>query len=102
MTFFNTVNLEGDELEEAEQATETQEERVLGFFQIYRQRSWTPWEVHRLLYSGANVPITSVRRAIKNLTDEGKLVKTDEKRQGPYGKPSYTWKIKPEGQLRLF
>ena len=102
MSFYNTISLKGDELKEAEEKAETQEDKVLDFFQRHSRWHYTPWEVRRLVFAGSNVPITSVRRAINNLTDAGKLEKTDEKRVGPYGKPSYAWALKKEKkQMRL-
>ena len=54
----------------------------------------TPFDVETALYSNTMVPITSIRRAITNLTNDEKLVKTDNQKTGPYGKPSYCWKLK--------
>lgn len=102
MSFFNTIRLEGVALKEAQRATETQDERILRFFREFSRNAWTPWEVQRLVYSGSQTPITSIRRSINTLTEDGKLIKTGEKRQGPYGKPSYAWRLKPQGQMSLF
>lgn len=38
-------------------------------------------------------PITSVRRACTNLTNAGKLVKTDRKHQGEFGRNEYIWTL---------
>ena len=38
-------------------------------------------------------PITSIRRALSDLTSECKLTKTDNKKLGPYGKHEFTWKL---------
>jgi hypothetical protein len=42
------------------------------------------------------VPITSIRRALTNLTEQGLLVKTDLQRMGAKGKPEYIWKVKSQ------
>jgi hypothetical protein len=47
-----------------------------------------------------NTPITSIRRALTNLTTSNKLVKTDDQRDGPFGRPEYVYKL-ATGQLRL-
>ena len=39
-------------------------------------------------------PITSVRRAITNLTTAGELVKTNNTVTGMYGKPEHLWSLK--------
>ncbi len=41
-----------------------------------------------------DTPITSIRRAMTNLTNRGNLVKTDAQVTGAKGKPEYIWKIK--------
>ena len=38
-------------------------------------------------------PLTSIRRAIHDLTDKGLLFKTDRKRHGLYGRPEYIWSL---------
>lgn len=38
-------------------------------------------------------PITSIRRACTNLTKAGKLVKTDRKHVGEFGRSEYVWAI---------
>jgi hypothetical protein len=39
-------------------------------------------------------PITSVRRALTNLTNEDKIIKTDVKVVGLYGKKEHLWRLK--------
>lgn len=41
----------------------------------------------------AKWPITSIRRAITNLTNDGELVKHDRMRMGDYGKDNHTWSL---------
>ena len=38
-------------------------------------------------------PLTSVRRAITNLSSDGELVKTNDKVTGIYGKPEHLWRL---------
>ena len=40
-----------------------------------------------------NCPITSIRRAITNLTDAGKIIKTDQYVKGNYGKLEHLWEL---------
>jgi len=39
-------------------------------------------------------PLTSIRRAITDLTNRNRLVKTDKKVLGSAGRKTYTWKLK--------
>ena len=45
-------------------------------------------------------PITSIRRAMTNLTDDGMIVKTQETVKGVYGKNEHLWSL-PEKTLEL-
>ena len=55
-------------------------------------RWWSPSEI--LIYCMKHtVPLTSVRRAVTNLTNRGDLVKTDKQVKGPYGRPEYQWRL---------
>ena len=63
-------------------------------------RALTPFEVWAAVLP--DVPITSVRRAITCLTDDGKLEKVNRLKPERYGKPNYLWKLKrARGQLQL-
>jgi hypothetical protein len=78
-------------IEELNLHAETQEEKILEFFKMYPDNSYTPFEVHRHVLR--DCPVTSVRRALSNLTTEGKLVKTSVKVKEKYGKSNYKWKL---------
>ena len=39
-------------------------------------------------------PLTSIRRAISDLTNRNRLVKTDKKVLGGAGRKTYTWRLK--------
>ena len=41
-----------------------------------------------------NCPITSVRRALTNLTNDEKLVKTDDFVKGNFGKKEHLWRLR--------
>jgi Fe2+ or Zn2+ uptake regulation protein len=99
--FYNTIHENGQELRESKAKVRKQEEIVLQFFQYHRRGNFTPDEVHGVVLQKA--PLTSIRRAITNLTDQGKLIKTDEMRAGVYGKLTHTWELAPadKGQKQL-
>jgi hypothetical protein len=90
--YYNTTNLKGDELKEAETKAFNQTSVVYNLFTRYGRLSPSQClqkyiEVTRL----TPPPITSIRRAITKLTDAGKLEKTDERVMGMFGKKEYVW-----------
>jgi len=91
MSYYNTTNLADSALSEAERQAMTQEEAILAFFAAHPEKQFTPFEVQEHALPGAT--ITSVRRAITNLTDEGRLEKTDQTRMERYGKVNYLWTL---------
>ena len=44
-----------------------------------------------LSMTGLKCPLPSIRRAMTNLSNEGKLIKTDVKMEGMYGKLEHLW-----------
>jgi hypothetical protein len=88
--YHNTLAHEGDQLRNYEQKAMTQDELVLEYFRRRRFGDHiSPTVVHR--YALPAAPITSVRRALTNLTAAGLLVKTDVMVEGAYGRPESTW-----------
>lgn len=58
-------------------------------------KNMTPYEVHKVYESiYTHVPITSIRRAMSRLTDEGVLTMTGEKRMGDYNRSNFVWSLK--------
>ncbi len=96
--FHNTPGEKGDKLKASKAKVLSQEEAVLVIFQWasgYKVKLW-PSKVKTLIPSsvgGHNWPITSIRRAITNLTKAEKLVKTDRQVQGPYNHKEYLWRL---------
>lgn len=91
--YYNTTNLSGESLVNSKASTMKQEERIYEFFKCNANRVMSPFDVEDALYSNTMVPITSIRRAITNLTTDERLVKTTNQKTGPYGKPCYCWKF---------
>lgn len=107
-SFHNTIGAAGRDLQEAEFRAGSQEIAILSFFKSRPARMFTPSEIHKRLFDPITTPLTSVRRAITNLTRAGYLLKTDIKTTGPYGMPEHCWylpaprtDVKPT-QLELF
>ena len=90
--YYNTPKLTGYELQTEEQHASNQEEIIMQLFKENPSLDFTPDEVWRTL-GLFNTPITSIRRAITNLTKKGKLMKTNVQRTGGYGKKNFTWRL---------
>jgi hypothetical protein len=88
-SYHNTIPLAGVGLEVAERSAKSLESKVLKVFQEGRYKDFTPPEISLAL--GQQYPLTSIRRAITNLTSEGQLRKTEIKRTGIYGAQNNTW-----------
>lgn len=96
MPFYNTIRLTNNELWHAVHQARNQGDKVLTYYQFI-QNSMSPSQVHAGMVGLAivikNTPLTSIRRAICDLTLDGHLVKTEHLRPGPYGKPEYMWRL---------
>lgn len=101
MTYFNTTKESGATLKNNVAKAKSQEEEILKLFnkdlcnyKIKKNESFkvkaTPSNIYACF---PNYPITSIRRALTNLTKQGKLIKTNEKRIGMYGRSEYVWKL---------
>lgn len=94
MSFHNTIDIEGKELIAHESRARSQEEKILEFFKKNPGRKFTPIQV--LDHFGLpERRITSVRRAISNLTYAGFLLKTTQKKMERFGSKNYMWMLKP-------
>ncbi len=94
--YYNTNKLNGKALTDAYGKARGQEEIILEFFQNNPYKECTPEEVWRLTgLDQNNVPLTSIRRAMSNLTNDEKndLIKTDKLVDGRYGSPIHKWKL---------
>ena len=87
MSHHNTTGENGKTLEEYEEKANAQERAVLAYFR--KERMASPSEVHQKALPGC--PLTSVRRAITNLTDKGYLRKTRVTIHGIYRRPEHLW-----------
>ena len=95
--YHNTNNEQGETLIKSEIQTNRQETVIL---ELFKDKILSPHEV--LSLSGLNCPITSIRRAITNLTNQGLLIKTTIMREGEYGKMVHTWRLNEGNQLEMF
>lgn len=91
MVYYNTTNLKGDELKTSQKKAVSQEQKILEIFNKY-QIPLSPTEVYRN-FAPPYAPLTSIRRALSNLTRDGKLEKTSKKKLGMYGKYEHCWQL---------
>ena len=92
--FFNTINFSGKELEKANAKAAKQEDLILALFKANPDKKLSPSQVHTIFGRKYQLypPITSIRRAMTNLTGRLELIKTDEMIPGLYQLPEHTWK----------
>jgi hypothetical protein len=93
--FFNTINLKGKELEYANAKAMAQEEFVRQVFLANPDRAFSPTQMQKIFAKyDRHIPITSVRRALCNLSHskyDKFLTKTEEMVQGQYGLKEHKW-----------
>lgn len=97
--YYNTDGENDGELEKSKRQVSKQEEIVLKFFRQY-PHGMSPSTLHRHRLQDA--PLTSVRRAMTNLTQAGHLEKLDAQAMGIHGKREHLWRlapVKPAGML---
>lgn len=93
MSFYNTNQLEGNALRDACKRAKNQEEAILTYF-LNKREAFSPSEIMEKMQSiGRNWPITSVRRAMTDLTTKGHLVKTSEMIPGEYNVQVHKWML---------
>lgn len=106
MTYYNTNQLGTAEVKQYSKICASQDEAVRLIFLDYK-RPMTPSEVWRV-YTYPNLmsstPLTSIRRSITNLTKQGFLEKTEDKKEGIFGRPENVWVIyvNKDKQTKLF
>lgn len=94
--WFNTINLSGMELKAAHLNTLKQEEFITEIFKNNPTSLISPSQVLSIYnkYYHKNVPITSIRRAMTDLTTKDILRKTSVKVKGLYGLDEHCWVLK--------
>ena len=86
--FYNTINEVTNTLVASNQTTRTQEKVILDCFKS-AQEPLSPSMVHFL--TKLKCPITSIRRAMSDLSKDGKLVKLEQFTIGKFGKKEHLW-----------
>ena len=95
MSYYNTTRQKGEQLKVAWKKTKSQDNKVMEYFNIHGRATPSEVWIHFNRHEN-NVPITSIRRSITNLTSYNMLSKTEKKREGVYGRPEYVWTKRSE------
>lgn len=102
-SFYNTINLNGDALKAANENAVFQERVIEAIFRDNPGFELSPSMVHDIFLTQLqkNIPITSIRRGITNLTKgkprdgiEGILEKTEVMKMGLYQYNEHCWVLK--------
>ena len=88
--FYNTNQESFDEASDSSARAAKQSDVILGLFEMTKT-PMSPSMVYKAL--GQEWPITSIRRAMTNLTDDGKIIKTQKTTKGIYGKKEHLWAL---------
>lgn len=104
---YHTRNaIPAQELEIGTLRARTQEEEIRVFFEENADGSFTPFEVLEAMSAkGRNYALTSVRRAMTDLTVSGYLQKHSaplKRRMGDFGVSNCVWSLNKERELNLF
>jgi Fe2+ or Zn2+ uptake regulation protein len=92
--FYNTIGLKGKNYHKAIQNAHTQSERILTILK-FKKVAMTPFDVwHEYQKYYPPCPVTSIRRSLTNLTQQGFLEKSETMGMGIYGMPNNKWKSK--------
>lgn len=85
--YYNTTNQSGEQLKLYQEKSETQEERILRLFK--KDTKLSPSQIERI----TGFPITSIRRALTDLKQSGRIKALDYHVKGKYGRPESVYSI---------
>ena len=91
--YYNTTSEKGGHLKTSHTRTRTQEEKIYSFFLTFGQPLSPSMILDKM---NLKCPITSVRRALTDLTSKGKLIKLDKLVMGGYGKKEHLWRLRTD------
>jgi len=90
--YYNTTGLTGRILKDRQLRADSMTQKILDFFRDHPGKSYTAHAVRRKLNFNP-FQITSARRAITNLTDDGRIRMTGEKVIECQGEPNNKWTV---------
>ena len=87
--YYNTTAQVGDLLRDYKAKTINQNDAIAVYMR--NRGALSPSQVCLQLFNNT-IPVTSVRRAMTSLTNDGLLKRLDQTIEGPYGRPEHLWK----------
>lgn len=90
--YHNTTNADAGQLQLFEEKIASQDEKIFQWFKRNPFAEVTPFRLQKIMRLD-RVPITSIRRALCNLTERGLLEKTKQEIE-IYGVKNFCWKLK--------
>lgn len=93
MTYYNTTDLNGEELRTRIALAKTQDEKLMTWFCNYPDLKFTRDEVHRSALPAA--PVASVVRALNTLMKQREIIKLKEFRMGSMNHRQHLWQLYP-------
>jgi len=93
MSYYNTNKLSGKDLETAINKAKSQEEQIKVFMKANSNKSYTPHDLQNdFIEYNVVFFITSVRRALTNLTNDNILIKSEKTVITDYGSRNHKWR----------
>jgi hypothetical protein len=93
--YYDTNKESGNVLSKSRSQARTQQHKIMDFFRAHPYDLFAPHEINDKVFLW-DIPLTSVRRAMTNLADDGKLKKTNYMKRGIYNKKVHTWRLANE------
>ena len=94
--YYNTTNESGRTLKDYQNKAMSQDIRIMLFFKQNDRAQLCASQVMNMVF-GDRTPITSVRRSLNTLENNGVLIKAFAQRRGPYGRSEHCYKLKKLG-----
>lgn len=91
MPYYNTLSESGSDLKQSIKQTEKTEVLIMKWFNENPLHQLTPYEVLDRVYDGNLLKIHSVKRAMSDLTDAGKLIMLPTMKIERTGRPNHLW-----------
>lgn len=91
----NTTHETGVTLDIYKDKANDQERKILNCLKHYG-RPLSPWQIHSIFERSKlneTLEITSIRRALSDMTKAGVIIKLNRKTDGPKGRKEYLWTI---------
>jgi predicted transcriptional regulator len=101
MSYYNTTNIKGKELEKVVKTTKTQDAMVLSFLRHNPTLKLTKHGVYEELIKQGylnrdRTPDTSIGRSLNTLMHGGYVLKLPEREKGKYGRRNYLYTLNQE------